>query len=194
MTGAGQQLAYALQLGLGVTFLLAAAPKLRDPSSFYATVVEYRIIGPRASKLVAASLIAVECFLALGFLTGAAIEPVLALALATLGVFAVATAVNLRRDRRVSCGCFGDPAETISPRSLARIGLLACGVIVLAAAFSSDGASVTTLAGLSAQGGAPEYVVETAGLAGALSLVAIWLLHFREFAYVLGRLLPERSR
>src|SRR4051812_40905851 len=104
-------LLYVLQLGLGVTFLLAALPKLRRPRAFAQTVGEYGLVPGRAAIAVAPALLVLESFLAASLLTGWAARVAVVVASATLVGFAAAVAINLRRGRIVSCGCFGDPAE-----------------------------------------------------------------------------------
>lgn len=184
-----QHLAFALQLALGATFALAATPKLRRPGLFARTVVDYRILPPAVARAAAPVLIAGECLLAVAFLTGTATRAALALAAVMLLVFGTATWVNLRRGRAVPCGCFGETDETISPRSLARLGLLATVLAALGALLATGAASATTLAQPDV-----EHVVAAAGTALFLALAGSYALHPRELAFVLGRLAPGRAR
>lgn len=177
---------YALQLSLGAIFLLSAVSKLRDAQAFSRTVVEYQIIGPRASILIAPMLIVVECLLAAAFLTGVLIEAALALSGVTLLVFATATTINLRRGREVPCGCFGDSTERITVRTLARLAFLSLAIAVLVVALASGQASETTLAELSAHGvSALAYFIDVAGIAVVLIFATVWVLNAPEVAPVL---------
>ena len=166
------------QLGLGLVFALSAVPKLRRPLSFAANVEEYRVLPRRASRALAFPLIAVELALALAFLAGAPAAPALAASIALLAVFLLAVAVNLRRGRRVSCGCFGSSGERISRRAAARLLLLLVAAATLlllsAAGYAGD-------AGLTALGTVPlEDVLSAWLLAAALLLLGSWALRLPE--------------
>lgn len=192
--GAAQHLAYALQLSLGVVFLFSALPKLRHPAAFAGTVLEYEIVGPRVSRVVAPAVIGLESFLAVTLLTGGLIEVALGLSAATVVGFAVVTAINLRRNREVSCGCFGDPDERISGRSLARLALLLLAIVALATAFVSGWASAITVADLRSDGSsALSYLVEVGGIAATLTLATALLLRLPDLAPILRYLRPQQS-
>jgi hypothetical protein len=192
--GAAQHFAYALQLSLGVVFLSSALPKLRHPAAFGETVLQYEIVGPRVSRVVAPAVMALELFLAVTLLTGALIDVALGLAAATVVGFAVGTAINLRRERDVSCGCFGDPDERISGRSLARLALLFLAVVALATALVSGWVSAITVADLRSEGSpALPYLLEVGGIAATLTLATALLLRLPELAPILRYLRPQRS-
>jgi hypothetical protein len=179
---------YALQLTLGVVFLAAAAPKLRHPHAFAGTVAGYGIAPGRLVPALARALIALEAFLAFAFVTGWLMDVAVPLAALALAGFVVAVGLNLRRGREVPCGCFGDPDEQISVRSLIRLGLLLgalCAMVVVSAA---AGTQPVTLEAVLADGGAGlEYLLEVAGLAGFLLLAGLWALSAPELASVLRR-------
>jgi hypothetical protein len=184
--GLGQNLHDALQLAVGAIFLLSSIPKLRDPRTFTQTVVDYKVIGAAAARVAAPGLIAVEGFLAISFLTGAAMDVGLAVAAATLVVFGVAIALNLRRGRAIDCGCFGHSGEQLSARSLVRVGALLAAVAVLAGTWVAGLSSIMTAAGLSAAGGAGlEYLVDIAGLTIVLLVTAAWVFVAPELVHVL---------
>jgi Methylamine utilisation protein MauE len=173
------QLTYALQLSLGVVFGLAAIPKLRDRATFTRTVARYRLLPRRLTRPFAAAVIATESFLAVAFLTGWLLPVALPAAATVLTLFAVAVALTMRRGRRIPCGCFGGESESISGRSLARLGTLLAGVVVVAAV-QPTGVTVTALV----REGAPalRYLVGVGGVAAFLFLAATWLLSLRELA------------
>jgi len=183
------QLAYAVQLGLGVAFTAAALPKLRHPAAFARTVAGYRVLPRRLSTVFAFAAIASEPFLAVAFPTGWAIPIALPLAVALLTSFAVAVAINLRRGRRIPCGCFGGESESLSGRSLARLATLLGGVVLLLAV----GRSPLTVGELASEGvSALAYLVQIGGVSAFLVLGAAWLLSLPELAFVLRGLRPER--
>lgn len=184
--GAEQQAFYALQLALGVVFVLSCVPKLRDWSTFARTVQDYQVAGPRASRAAASIVVGIECLLAISFFTGAFLEPAIGVAVLLLFAFAAATALNLRRERDISCGCFGDRSERISGRTLVRIGLLIVAAVILGAALVTGQAAPTTLGDLTAEGASgAEYLVDIAGISAAMLLLGAWTLHGDALAYVL---------
>jgi len=174
-------LAYAVQLALGAVFVLSVIPKLQRPREFRRTVANYKVVSPALARVVAPAVIAAEAFLAVSLLTGWLAEVALPLAIVLLLAFAAGVAVNLRRGRDISCGCFGERAEPISPRTLVRLAviLLAVGLVIAAdgspfAFGSAHPADVTAL----------QYAVEAGALGAALAVVALWLLHLPEIASV----------
>jgi hypothetical protein len=187
-------LVYVLQLGLGATFLLGVVPKLRRPRAFAQTVRDYGIVPGRGAVVLAPGLVLLESFLAVAFLTGWLADVAVVLASVALVAFAAAVAVNLHRGRIVSCGCFGDPAETISVRTLVRLALLLGGCVLLIVATASTEAGFVTIGSLPAGGdGALPAVVELAGGAAALVAAALWLLSAPELAAVLRLARPRRT-
>ena len=193
--GTVQHLAYVLQLTLGAVFGLSAIPKLRAPSTFADTVAEYEVVGPRLARLAAPAVIAVECLLAVCLLTGALVEPALALAGLVLVGFAAVTALNLRRERDVPCGCFGDAAERVSVRGLVRVGLLLLALLALAAALAVGEANAITAGDLADDGwSALRYLVSIGGTTAAVMLAAALALRARELRPVLRYLRPPQSR
>lgn len=185
-TDIADHLVYAIQLGLGIVFLAAAVPKLRHPAAFAATVAGYRLAPRRLAPAIAVVLIVIEAFLAFAFLTGWAMTVALPLAAVALSSFAAAVAVNLRRGRRVPCGCFGDPKERISGRSLARLGALLGALVVLVALAGVTEAQTLTLTSVLDEGtDGLEYLIAIGGVAGFLVLAGMWLLSLPELASVL---------
>ncbi|HEV3000787.1 MAG TPA: MauE/DoxX family redox-associated membrane protein [Solirubrobacteraceae bacterium] len=173
--------AYGLQLALGAVFLLSVVPKLQRPREFARTVANYKVISPARSRLVAPALIAAEAFLAVSLLTGWLAEAALALAVVLLLVFAAGVGVNLRRGRDISCGCFGERTERISPRTLVRLALILLAVGVVAAA---DGPPFTPASAHPGDATALEYALSAGGIGAGIAVLALWLLHLPELASV----------
>ncbi|HEX6023048.1 MAG TPA: MauE/DoxX family redox-associated membrane protein [Solirubrobacter sp.] len=193
--GALQQLAFVLQLTLGLTFLVAAGAKLRRPAAFVATVTGYEIVGPRLARVVSACVIVVECALAVALLTGSSIGPALVLAAVTLVGFAAATAISLRRGRDVSCGCFGGRDEAVSKRGLVRISLLLGATGALALALASDRASAITVGDVWDEGfDVLAYLIAVGGITAAVMLASALALQMRELAPLLRRVRNQPSR
>lgn len=185
-------LAYGVQLALGAVFLLSVVPKLQRPREFTRTVANYKVVSPALSRAVAPAVIAAEAFLAVSLLTGWLAEAALPLAVVVLLVFAAGVGVNLRRGRDISCGCFGERAEPISPRTLVRLAviLVAVGLVIAA-----DGSPFAFGSAHPGDASALEYAVEAGAIGAALGVIALWLLHVPEMASVvrLRRARPEQT-
>src|SRR5262249_53710359 len=127
----GPYLIAAVQVDLGVLFLAAAVTKLWAPRQFLRAVAAYRVV-PWAAPAVGPVLIASEGFVGAALVSGWMLAVALLVAGGWLAVFALATGVNLRRGRTVPCYCFGAGGERIGGRTLARIGLVGAGVVLVA--------------------------------------------------------------
>lgn len=109
-------LAAAARSLLGVLFLRAALPKLRDPAGFAGIVGEYRLlptalVRPAAASLVVAELVAGPVLLAGIVAPGRLAIPGAMLALLLLLGFVAAMSATLRRGRAgIACGCGTGPA------------------------------------------------------------------------------------
>jgi uncharacterized membrane protein YphA (DoxX/SURF4 family) len=113
------------RLAIGWLFLFGALHKLRDMPAFSGVLAAYRLL-PAAFVATAAWLVAlVEVVIGIGALLQSLAAYLAAIAL--LGGYAVAMAVNLLRGRRfIDCGCGGD-AQPIT------WGLIARNLVVMAA-------------------------------------------------------------
>jgi uncharacterized membrane protein YphA (DoxX/SURF4 family) len=124
----------AVAFALALSFGASGLAKLRDPAGFAQGLKRYRVLPSWMGGPAAALVIVVELLLAAGFATGFFLRWVAVAALVLLAGFGAAVAVNLRRGRDFPCLCFGARSEDrISRWSLARIGLLACGVLLVLA-------------------------------------------------------------
>jgi hypothetical protein len=171
-------LSRAIQIGLGLIFVTAAIAKLRSPGIFVETVGAYRLLRDWAVAPVAAGVIGAELFIAFAFMSGSLLGFALPLALFMLGLFFVAVAVNLRRGRRIPCGCFGNRRESISSKDLVRIVLLLCGGLSLAVLKVGFETQALRLGSITALGSdAVAYVVQLTAIASFLIVLGIWLLH-----------------
>ena len=126
---------WVARIGVAGVFALALGHKLRDPARFRATLADYEIVpdalvAPAAAGVAAAEG-AIVCALALPSLDPAG--PLAAIAL--LGAYSLAIAVNLARGRRdIDCGCLGpERRQPLSAWLLARNGTLAAAAAALIA-------------------------------------------------------------
>lgn len=114
-----------IQSAVGIVFLFSAVGKARHPNGFVNGVVAYQILPGPLSVMYGIVLIPLEAFVATSLLFGWLVRLGISIGLFLLCSFFVAVAINVRRDRDLSCYCFGDTStERISRRSLVRIGLL----------------------------------------------------------------------
>lgn len=168
------------QMALAIVFLLSSLPKLRQPRRFARGVVEYRILPSNVAYLFGLALVPTEVFLAASLLTGWLATLALPVATGLMLVFFVGVAVNLRRGRRIACGCFGQDSEEISPRTLARLLLLlsVAGMLLtvfrdgVLASFNPASIPIATLA--------PAYLLQTITLAASLLIAGSWVLRLPE--------------
>jgi hypothetical protein len=121
-----------LSSGTAVLFGAAALHKLAAHHQFRAALVAYDILPARMVGTARYLLPLCELLIATGLLTTAARAMAIGFAACILFVYAVAIAVNLRRDRRyIDCGCAGfGKRRPIAPwmvvRNLSLALLLVC--------------------------------------------------------------------
>lgn len=182
-------LALAARLVLAAVFAVAGAAKLRDRPGTALMLEDFgapaRLASPGALLLPAA-----ELAVAVLLLPDATASAAAAGALALLGIFIVAIAVNLARGHQPDCNCFGQlHSEPAGPATLARNGVLAllAGFVLVAGQDSAGARALDGLAGLDTATAlaAAALAVSLLGLA-ALGWVALHLL--RQQGRVLLRL------
>lgn len=186
--GAGQVVSYAAQAGqlaLGMVFLFAAVSKLREPGGFVQAVRGYELLPAAMVRPSAFALIGVESFLAVALITGWAVGVAMPVAIVSVLVFMVGVGVNLRRGRRVRCGCFGGSGEVLSARTMARLVILLLGAILLLVLHTVGAGSVWTIGRIATDG------AYLAGLAAFWLLFGLWLLQLPELTSLLRG--PARS-
>ncbi|WP_297514413.1 MauE/DoxX family redox-associated membrane protein [uncultured Caulobacter sp.] len=91
----------------GLLFGAAAFGKIRHHVAFQGVFENYRLTPPFATPVLAYGLIGAEALVALSLLTGLGLTAGALGAMALLGLFALAIAINLVRGRDdIDCGCF----------------------------------------------------------------------------------------
>lgn len=158
----------AVQLALGGVFLVSGAGKARRPLAFLRGVDEYDILPRPLAYAFGAVLIPLEVLLGLALLSGIAVPVALPLGAALIVVFGVAVAINLGRRRDMLCHCWG--GERLTLRSLAQLGLLLAGALLV---WSGGGGTLARLRG-------PDEVLAELAWAAACLMVGLWLLHADE--------------
>jgi Methylamine utilisation protein MauE len=182
---AAQSTSQVLQLALGFVFLLGAMSKLRQPGTFTRTVVRYRLLPSGLTSPIALGLIGLESFLAVSLLTGWGLRLALPVAVVSLLIFSAAVAINLRRGRRIPCGCFGDSSEVLSVRTLVRLSMLLTAAAMLLVLGLAGTQALTV--GLVVAGGWAGLVdaLESAALAAFLLMLGLWVLNLPEVMWLL---------
>lgn len=123
-SGVLDAMAFAAQLTLGMVFAASTALKVARPGQFIASVVGYDVLPAPVARVFGWLLIPVEAYLAVALILGLSAEVARPLSVAALALFGIAVGINLARGARVPCGCFGNPSELISRRTLIRLMLL----------------------------------------------------------------------
>ncbi len=190
-TSLGVDVALSVQLVLGFAFGSASMAKIRDPKSFGRDVAGYDIFSPRVSSKLAIALIVAEFIVAIAFVSGWATVAALLISCVILTSFVFAIGINLKRERRIACGCFGDATEEISQRSLARLFLLLSLVLGLLITRITGG-SVPSLWREVAAGASAMFLIEAVFGAVSLLIFGSWLLHMPELI-VIARGGPRRK-
>ncbi len=129
-----QCLGWAARLVLAAVFVIAAVPKLADPTSFAVAVQKYRMFPDEFVGLIAVIVPMLELVGAVALLSPWRRGGALLLGVLLLG-FTTALTVAMGWGLDVDCGCFGGSgdAEAIGPLHLLRnLGLLALVGAVLA--------------------------------------------------------------
>lgn len=135
MTGPALDPVVHATLRAGGACLLGAAAvgKLRDLAGFRAAVAGYALVPRRAAAPFAALAVAAELAIAVGLSAPGGARPAALAAVALLGVYTAAIAVNLARGRRaIDCGCGGPRRRPLGGGLVARNGVLIAGFALLA--------------------------------------------------------------
>jgi thiol-disulfide isomerase/thioredoxin len=158
-----------LRLGVAIVFVVAAVGKLADRRGTREAVRSFGVPAG-AVTIVAWFLPVFELAVAIALLVPASTLIGAIGALALLGAFSAAIALNLARGRRPDCHCFGQVhSEPIGWRTLVRNGVLAAGAAVIAG-FAADDAGPSAVAWTVSSPG----VALVTGLAAGVG-IAVWV-------------------
>jgi len=177
-------LAYAIQIAIGLLFTIALLAKLREPSAFVATIRDFRVLPGAVTVPSAYLLLAAEAVVALSLVSGEGLSIGLPVALAASISFFTAVAINLRRGFALDCGCFGASSESISPKTLIRLALLIAATGLLLVLHVTG----TALFSISAIWSIGTHAIGWAGalvaLALSLLIAGLWTLNAKYVAFV----------
>ena len=99
-------LVLAAEVTLGVTFILAALPKITDPPAFAHMIYNYRMLPGSLVNILALFLPWLELFAGAALVLGIWRRPAGIAVTVLLLVFVAAIGFNLARGHAVDCGCF----------------------------------------------------------------------------------------
>lgn len=117
---------------IGLIFLLSASAKARDTSAFALAIRDYDILPSRLAQAAAFTIIFSEGYVGLCHIVNVLLGGAIQFALTLLLIFGVAVSINIRRGKILPCYCFGGSTDdSTSTLTLARIGLLAFGEVLL---------------------------------------------------------------
>lgn len=127
---------FVCRVGLGVSFLLSAVPKLQMPYQFLSSIYGYEIVGPLAGIFLAVSLPWLEIVLAILLLGDIFVGPAFLLSALLSSLFVFAQGSALYHGLDISCGCFSQAEpDMVSFVTLGKTSLLFL-VAVLAYTFA----------------------------------------------------------
>lgn len=174
-----------VRLTIGAVFLWAAAGKLVHPVRFAEGLAAYVTLPSAALNALAAVLISLELALGVSHATGWLLAGGIPLALATLILFAVLVQRRLSQGEAGPCLCFGttDDSERISQRTIARLGLLIIGDVLLLGYIGPWGGESLTVAVANAETRAfsPMIIVGTT----IVLVLGTWSLRFNDVIWAL---------
>jgi|GEM_PF-7120001 len=162
MTDAWPDALFAVaRFAAGAYFVWSGSSKLGAPATFWRQVMDYRIVGPRSSRAIAAGVPPAEFIAGLFFAAGVLPIAMGIALLCLLAVFTVAIISSLSRRLDNECGC-GAGTARVSPWLVVRnVGLA---TLVVAGFFSTP----------------PTYVgLWFVAAAGAATAVAITVVRFK---------------
>ena len=163
------------RLALGLVFALAGWSKVRAPRTFVMRVRAYGLLPGHVVPVFSFGIVVAELSISLALLLGALVVPALLAGVGLLGLFGAAVAVNLARERRVPCACFGNEDEPISFKTLSRLGALALAGTALVILFASGAATSHSPAHLWETPAKRTYLTAAASLSIGIALLSRWL-------------------
>ena len=92
---------------LAFLLLAAAGPKLADRAAFRRTVADFGVLPRSLEGPLATAIPWLEAGSAIALFAGLVIAPVAAIDALMFLAFGTASIINIRRGRRIECGCFG---------------------------------------------------------------------------------------
>jgi Methylamine utilisation protein MauE len=163
------------RLALGLVFALAGWSKARAPRIFVTQVRAYGLLPGHVVPAFSFGIVVAELSISIALLLGGFVVPALLAGVGLFCLFGVAVVVNLSRERRVPCACFGNDDEPISLKTLARLGSLALAGIALVVLLTSGAATAHSPVHLWGTAVERTYLTAAASVAVGIALISRWL-------------------
>jgi uncharacterized membrane protein YphA (DoxX/SURF4 family) len=130
-------IAFGLSIAVGLVLITSGVAKVTNLPAFLDAVEQYELVGRRSARLLSSTLPIVELALGVAWLTGIWVPLVAAVTSVLLVTLTLAMLVNIRRGRKVACGCGGILGSQLIGTATVVRTLALLGVVGLAAVFGS---------------------------------------------------------
>ncbi len=130
-TQSNKYLLFIFRLTVGFVLIIAAIPKIADPSSFAKSIEAYQLIPAIFINLAALIIPWVELLIGIFLLVGVMLRGSAVLSASMFAVFSIIIAVSLMRGLSIDCGCFGANSSPLNwMRFWEDIGLMLLSIII----------------------------------------------------------------
>lgn len=124
-------LIFAFRFLVGFIFIIAAIPKIADPSSFAKSIQAYQLIPTILINITALVIPWVELLIGIFLIVGVLLRGSAILSAGLFAAFSIIIAVSLIRGLTIDCGCFGPNSSPLSwMRFWEDIGLLLVSILI----------------------------------------------------------------
>lgn len=124
-------LLFAFRFLVGFVLVIAAIPKIADPSSFAKSIEAYQLIPAIFLNLTAVLIPWVELLIGIFLIVGVMLRGSAILSAGLFAAFSIIIAVSLMRGLAIDCGCFGPNSTPLSwMRFWEDIGLLVLSILI----------------------------------------------------------------
>lgn len=121
----------AFRFLVGFVLIIAAIPKIADPSSFAKSIEAYQLIPVAFINLTALFIPWVELLIGIFLIVGVMLRGSAILSASLFAAFSIIIAVSLIRGLSIDCGCFGANSSPLSwIRFWEDIGLLLLSILI----------------------------------------------------------------
>ncbi len=122
---------YAFRFTVGFVLIIAAIPKIADPSSFAKSIEAYQLIPAIFINLTALLIPWGELLIGIFLIVGVMLRGSAILSASLFAAFSIIIAVSLMRGLTIDCGCFGSNSSPLSwMRFWEDIGLMLFSILI----------------------------------------------------------------
>lgn len=124
-------LIFVFRLAVGFVFIIAAIPKIADPSSFAKSIEAYQLMPAISINLAALLIPWIELLIGIFLIAGFMLRGSAVLSVSLFAVFSIIIAVSLMRGLSIDCGCFGANSSPLNwMRFWDDIGLMLLSILI----------------------------------------------------------------